>query len=218
MSEPAKRRPNLVLILGLGLAIATVATIGLSVYSRIQEKTATVPIEFRDYALVKPFEFVDHNGSTYGSEDLDGKIWLATFIFTSCGVECPIVSLRMSQLHRRFEDNPDVKFVSVTVDPQTDTPERLAKYAKRYWAQDNWRFLTGDADQINQMVKESFLLPVAETPEEESKIKAASFIHSDKIAVVDRSGMVRFFAKGTLEKNVDVLERAVNRLLGAPSV
>lgn len=217
MSETINKSRSLRLILGIGLGVATLAVIVLSLTARMGDKTADVPIEFRDYALVEPFEFTDHQKGAFGSEDLDGKVWLATFIFTSCGVECPIVSLRMAQLHRRFEENPDVKFVSITVDPQTDTPERLAKYSERYGAQDSWRFLSGDIDQTYQLMKESFLLPFAETQDERSKITKATFIHSDKIAVVDRSGMVRYFAKGTLEKNVDVLERAVNRLLEAPS-
>jgi len=87
----------------------------------------------------------DQTGKPFGSRELAGKVWVADFIFTSCQGSCPLLSERMEEVGKRARHlGPDFHLVSISVDPERDTPERLAEYAGRYGANPiAWSFLTG---------------------------------------------------------------------------
>ncbi len=75
------------------------------------------------------------------------------FIFTSCTTLCPNQSVKFSNLQKRLAPNPkQVRLVSISVDPETDTPEVIREYLQRYQAQPGWDFLTGDKTAINQVM------------------------------------------------------------------
>ncbi len=167
----------------------------------------------RQYKMVEEFRLTNQHGQEFGSQELAGKVWIADFVFTSCAAECPILSTRMAELQKRFSGQPDVAFVSISVDPNTDTPERLADYAGRFNAGPGWNFLTGPPRQVNRLIKGSFLLPVAESDGERNDILMANLIHTEKIAVVDRMGVVRFYTEGLPANSVDEIEDAVRSLL-----
>jgi len=169
------------------------------------------PPELRAYQEVGDFQLIDQNGGLVEAAALDGKVWVANFIFTSCSSECLVLSHRMRNLQRAFEENPDVRFVSFSVDPGTDTPERLAKYARSQGAADGWSFLTGDRDAVDAIVRQRFLLPVAEAAQ-----ASGTFIHSDRFVVVDRSGMIRLYVNGLEPPAETQIRSAVTRLLAEP--
>ena len=130
--------------------------------------------EIRTYREVGAFTLTDQKGQPLASSSLLGKVWIANFVFTSCTAECLVLSKRMSNLEKRFAGRPDIGFVSFSVDPGTDTPARLDKYAKLYEAGERWSFLTGDSAAMEGLIKERFLLPVAQSPEEEAAAPAGS--------------------------------------------
>ncbi len=175
------------------------------------------PVSLQVYRSVDSFELVDQSGNAFSSATLAGKVWVANFIFTSCTAECLVLSRRMQQLQEHFAGNKDVAFVSFSVDPQTDTPERLLKYATTYDASDDWTFLTGDVEKLDTLVKTSFLLPVARDPAERAGVMMANLVHSNRLAVVDRSGTVRFYQDGLEPNAVDRLVEAVDKALEDPS-
>jgi len=163
---------------------------------------------------VGDFGFTDQRSRTVGNGDLDGKIWIANFIFTSCAAECLILSARFAELQRLFADDPRVAFVSFSVDPETDTPKRLGEFANRWHADpDRWLFLTGEVDQIDALVKDSFLLPLTRSAAEAAQLQSERFIHSNRFAVVDPSGTVRAYVDGLPEESVSTLSRIVVELL-----
>ena len=91
------------------------------------------------------FELVDQQGRIITEKDLDNKIYVADFFFTTCPSICPDMSVQMKRIHDKFIEDKDVMLVSHTVMPETDTPEVLADYANLYGASpDKWLFLTGD--------------------------------------------------------------------------
>jgi len=93
------------------------------------------------------FSLTDQLGRTVTTASLRGHPFIVSFIFTTCATDCPLVSLRFSQLQPRIP--PDVKFISISVDPDHDTPPVLLAYAAQYHADnDRWRFLTGPRDQV----------------------------------------------------------------------
>src|SRR3954462_14932622 len=104
------------------------------------------------------FTLTDQRGQPFGSRELGGKVWVADFIFTSCQAACPLLSERMAEVGKRARHlGPDFHLVSISVDPERDTPERLAAYAARYGANPiSWSFLTGPEQAIQATVVEGF--------------------------------------------------------------
>jgi protein SCO1 len=172
--------------------------------------------QVRTYREVGAFTFTDQNGQPLSSSALQGKVWIANFVFTSCTAECLVLSKRMSNLEKRFAANPDVGFVSFSVDPGTDTPARLAKYARLYGAGERWSFVTGDAVALESLIKEKFLMAVAQSPEEEAALRQARLIHSDRFAIVDRHGVVRAYVNGMEPQAEDQAAQIVTSLLKEP--
>lgn len=154
------------------------------------------------------FSLIDQHGRGFGSSDLRGKVYVADFIFTSCPDICPVLSTKMANLHRRVRDD-GVRFVSVTVDPEQDTPERLRTYAAQYRADARWLFLTGPPDEVRAAIEGSFRVPVGvRTP------MAAGYdiLHFPRFMLVDGQGILR----GLYETDADglsQLEKDIGRLL-----
>lgn len=93
--------------------------------------------------------------------DLLGKVWIANFMFTQCPDECPLTSSRMATLQEAFVAAPEVLLVSITADPEHDTPAILARYADDFGADaQRWLFLTGDKEAIYRLALEGFHLGI----------------------------------------------------------
>jgi protein SCO1/2 len=140
---------------------------------------------------VPDFELKDQAGEMVRLSDMRGHAWIANFIFTRCGDICPLMSERMKTLQNRITDRR-VRFISFTVDPDHDTPEVLAAYAKRYDAEvGRWFFLTGERAAIWEKIAPAFRLPLVEATDEEQSGGAQPFIHSDRFTLVDGDGLIR---------------------------
>lgn len=140
--------------------------------------------------VVPPFALVDQNGKPFGSEQLLGNIWIADFIYTTCPGPCPMISSRMSETQKPLEDT-NVKLVSFTVDPEHDTPVVLRDYAQRLNAKPGrWEFLTGDKAAIARLSRDGFKLAIGED-------EKSAPIHSTRIILVDRHGVIRGYYDAT---------------------
>lgn len=166
---------------------------------------------FRD---VGAFDLTDQQERPVTRETLDGKVWVANFIFTSCNAECLVLSSRFAELQRLFAGEEELAFVSFSVDPQTDTPERLNQFAARWQADPaRWHFLTGDVAGLDQLVKERFLLPITRDPMEAGKLLSQKLIHTNRFAIVDRSGTVRAYVDGLQPESVSLASRIILELI-----
>lgn len=162
------------------------------------------------YGFIPDFSLTERSGRTMTRRDLLGNIWVADFIFTSCAGACPLMSSNMKQLQNTLNDSADVKLVSITVDPERDTPGVLADYARRYGARpDQWYFLTGNPGSIQELAKTGFFL-AAETGSD----RREPIVHSQKLALVDKRGRLRGFFDGespavtrTLLTAIETLEK-----------
>lgn len=105
------------------------------------------------------FSLTDKHNKTITRADLVGKVWVANFIYTHCTDTCPLQSARMADLQKQFP-SPDLRFVSISVDPKRDTPAVLTAYARRFGADDRWWFLTGQKTPIYHLVRDGFHLSV----------------------------------------------------------
>src|SRR5438874_67709 len=96
------------------------------------------------YGNVPEFQLTAQTAKPFDSASLNGHIWVVDFIFTNCPGPCPRMTSQMKQVLRATEDNPAVRFVSISIDPKRDTPEVLASYARKFHADtERWVFLTG---------------------------------------------------------------------------
>lgn len=192
-------------------AIAALSLVGCS------ESTNSSSVRMGEFKKIEDFNFTSQDGTSVTPEDLKGKIWVANFIFTSCTAECLILSARFAELQRLFRDNDQVAFVSFSVDPQTDTPERLDFFSKRWHADsERWHFLTGAPDEMDSIIKGSFLLPITRKPEELKKLYTENLIHTSKFAIVDQTGVVRAYVDGLPEESVSSISRIIVQLLQEP--
>lgn len=144
---------------------------------------------------IPDFAMLDQDGETFGSEDMDGQVWIVGFIFTRCPSQCPAISKAMvdfqSQLSRARIDD-EVSLLSISVDPTYDSPEVLKGYAQSLGADEaNWRFVTAgeDEDGMENLVVGGFKVAVGEMQDDPKG--AMDIAHSSKLALVDRFGGVR---------------------------
>jgi cytochrome oxidase Cu insertion factor (SCO1/SenC/PrrC family) len=160
------------------------------------------------YGNIPKFELVNQEGQPFGSEQLTGKIWIADFIFTRCPGPCPIITTRMSELQKPLGKS-DVHLVSISVDPENDTPEVLRTYAEKLSIQpQRWDFLTGPRESIYSLSRDGFKLGVSDGSEEEGVP-----VHSTRFVLVDRRGTIRGYYDALTPDAVTKLLADTNHLL-----
>ncbi|WP_445614274.1 SCO family protein [Geobacillus sp. YF-1] len=127
---------------------------------------------------VADFTFVDQSGQPFGLRDLKGKVWVADFIFTNCETVCPPMTAHMAKLKKMAKEKGlDVEFVSFSVDPEVDTPEKLAAYAKQFTNDlSNWHLLTGYSPaEISELAQKSFKTIVQKPANDDQVVHGTSF-------------------------------------------
>lgn len=133
------------------------------------------------------FELVDQEGKPFKRSQLDGKVWIANFVFTSCPTVCPKLTQTMAALTAKYASDPDVRFVSISVDPENDTPEKLREFASKNGATsfERWSLLTGPKQTVDDTVLHGFKLALRRGS------TAMELAHAERFCVVDRRGHVR---------------------------
>jgi protein SCO1/2 len=141
---------------------------------------------------VPEFALTDQSNEAYGSEQLHGKIWVANFIFTRCATICPVFSAEMSTLQKRTNKAAaGLQLVSFSVDPEYDTPDRLAEYARRFSANPwYWHFLTGPITEVRSMVVEGMKTAMGEAAEVDMP---DALFHGSHFVLVDDRMQIRGF-------------------------
>jgi protein SCO1/2 len=151
------------------------------------------------------FTLVNQAGEEFSSDSLKGKIYVADFFFTSCAGPCPVMNANVARLQRSFAGRDDVHFVSVSVDPETDTPERLRAYGEKLGADfSRWHFLTGDMEEIQRIAVEGFKVGSVDDP----------VIHSTRLILVDGEGNIRGYFSGIADEEVAELETSIDGMQG----
>jgi protein SCO1/2 len=136
------------------------------------------------YWRLPAFQLTSQSGAPFDSKSLEGNIWVADFIFTTCPGPCPRMSAQMRGVQTAVESMRDVKLVSFTVDPKNDTPAALAAYASRYHAEPGrWFFLTGEQSALETLCRNGFKLGDVD----------GSLVHSTRFVLLDRHSRVRGF-------------------------
>ncbi|MFZ9519464.1 MAG: SCO family protein, partial [Silvanigrellaceae bacterium] len=154
-----------------------------------------------DYSLANP------NGTAFGSRELSGKVYVASFIFTRCQSFCPMIVQHLNKLQKRvvLEKLP-LTIVSLTVDPDFDTPNVLKAYAETAGADPAvWTFLTGSRESITSLVEKGFSVGMGAPVITNGLIDIA---HSQKMALIDGKGQIRGYYDASSEGIDEVFARA----------
>jgi protein SCO1/2 len=153
---------------------------------------------------VPGFELTAETGQPFDSKSLNGKVWVADFIYTTCPGPCPRMSSLMRQVQKASSMIPGVQLVSFTVDPEHDTPSVLAQYAARYNAQPGlWHFLTGPREALDHLARDAFKLSNVD----------ASLNHSTRLVLLDRQSRIRGYYGTSDSDPVVQLVRDMKRVL-----
>lgn len=166
------------------------------------EAVPAVPPEgaAQEDAWLKEFTLTASSGDEFSSQQLQGEIWVASFFYTTCPTTCRAQNDAVGRLYREF-GGKGVKFVCISCDPETDTPERLADYAKLYQADpERWMFLTGDLEHIRRIAAERFGVPLDRRT------------HVDRLIVVDQQGAIQGKFDWHDADEIDGLKELLNRL------
>lgn len=165
----------------------------------------TVSHDLEKLGEVPEFLLLERAGKAVGRDDLKGKVWVCSFIFTRCQTHCVAMSREMVSLQDEFLDHPDFVIVATTVDPANDTPAALRKFADAYKAKpDRWLFLTGDRDDIRAFAADG--LKIGWQPDE-------PLVHSTRFVLVDKQGRIRGYYELREEGRMDKLRSDIRALL-----
>ena len=165
-------------------------------------------VQLPSLGAVSDFNLTDQTGASFASGPmLKGHVWVANFMFTNCPGPCPRMSSQMHQVQTALAGQ-DVRLVSMTVDPDRDTPEKLFRYAAFYSAQPGvWYFLTGPRETLNHLGQDVFKLNGVD----------GSLDHSTRFVLIDRKAQIRGYY---LTSEPDAITRVIadaKALLRLPS-
>ena len=139
-----------------------------------------------DNHKIPPYNFINQNNDTITNEDYDGNIYIVDFFFTTCPTICPTMTYNMRYLQKELSIYPNIKFLSHTVNPEYDTPEKLKEYIVSMRVDEsNWNFVTGNRDSIYKIAQSYFLSANVD------ELAPGGFLHSEQFVLVDKEGRVR---------------------------
>lgn len=242
MHWPGRLPRRLLLLVVAGHAVVLVAFLaGPKLLSFARGPSAEAPaLEKLDvYGSVPQFSLTDRSGRAVSREELAGRISVVNFIYTKCTETCPTQSLQLARLQTEFADAPDLRLVSITVDPRHDTPEALRAYAERYGADPaRWLFLTGDKREIYCLatgMKLSVVDPsdpappacggpaaraidwilahIGPTPAFATHGSEGLLMHSARLVLVDRAARIRAYHLATDDGSLERLRPNLRALL-----
>jgi protein SCO1 len=153
--------------------------------------------------IAPQFSGVNFTKSTVSEKQFQSKVWVAYFMFTSCGGPCPILNARIKELQQKYI-NQNVNFIAFTVDPENDTEDVLADYATKHHAQvRQWYMVRMSLDSVKKIANEGFMLGSPDDP----------LLHSTRFVLIDKQSMIRGFFDGTDAQEVEKLDKSIAFLI-----
>lgn len=153
---------------------------------RAKIKTVT-DVKLVTIGAVPKFELLNQDNVKISNNSYKGKVYVLEFFFSKCPTICPKMNESMLMIEKTFFGNPNFGIVSITIDPEHDTPQVLKDHAEMLGVKSsNWNFLTGDKDYIFNLANKGFNLYAGE-----NKKVAGGFEHSGLFALIDKKGNIR---------------------------
>lgn len=173
--------------------------------ARVEDETLDPP---RQGQVPTGVMFTERSGRSVDIGEFRGEAWIASFIFTRCQGTCPLMTAALKELQAGLdEQGTPIKLVSFTVDPEHDSPEKLAEYADGYQADERWLFLTAPDSVVQPLALETFKLGIEEGSDPKEPI-----IHSSRFVLIDASGEIRGYFEGRSEEGRESLMKRVKVL------
>jgi protein SCO1/2 len=211
-SPPVAPPPKIYRNILIGIGVLIVLVLGVRM---IYPGAPSAASDLRRINIIPPFTLTERSGKIITNNDLLGKIWVASFVYTTCPGPCPLVTASMARLQDSVANDPNVQLVTFTVDPKTDTPAVLSTYADQFHADKNrWWFLTGSEKQMYDLIRTGFFLPVENNTGQPLEPGEYKVTHSTQLALVDANGVLRGFydslhpeGRADLLKAIAILEK-----------
>jgi len=145
---------------------------------------------------VERFTLIDQDGRDFDSKSMRGQVWATSFFFTSC----PQICVQLNQALAKLQEDPrfaEVKFVSITCNPEVDRPVVLDEYSKKFKADhQRWTFLTGTLDEVNKVGAQF-------------KVTVGKEVHSDRLVLIDRTGEIRGRFRATVPDELELIKKTL---------
>lgn len=206
MSVPLRRR----MLWGL-LVLALLAVAAATLVQRLR-RPEPLPV----LGKVPEFTLTNRDGRVVRRADLDGRPWVADFIFTRCPASCPMMTSRLKRLDRSLPSDLPLHLVSISVDPAYDTPAVLQKYAESFQAPSRWLFLTGAREDVRRLCVEGFKLGLDMSPA--GSAGPEPILHSTRFVLVDGRGDIRGYYEAFDEESTAKLKRDLLALAALKSL
>lgn len=161
------------------------------------------------YRTIPEFTFLNQDSIKTTNKDFDGKIYVADFFFTSCPTICPIMHRNLKKVFEKYKDDPNVMFLSHTIDVKHDIPSKLKAYKAKLGADGKqWQFLWGPQEVVYALAQKNYLVSV-----NEDKQAAGGFVHQGYLVLVDKHRRIRNAYDGTVDEQVEKLMKDMDILL-----
>ncbi|WEK36863.1 MAG: SCO family protein [Candidatus Pseudobacter hemicellulosilyticus] len=162
-------------------------------------------------SYVKPFHFVNQDGKPVTEREVEGKVYVVEYFFTTCQSICPIMNKNLLPIHEAYKQEPRFLILSHTCQPETDSVARLKVYADSLKADTrSWWFLTGPKDSLYGAARNSYLL---DDPKNNAQNIEEQFLHTQFFALVDKGGRVRKIYDGLKKDELESLKKDIGSLL-----
>ncbi len=161
---------------------------------------------------VTAFNFINQNGESFANADMQGKVCVVEYFFTTCKSLCPIMNDNMQKVYETFKNEPNFLIISHTCEPEVDSVPLLKEYSKRMNSDEkHWIFVTGRKDSLYNIARFSYGI---DDPKNAVDDIDDDFIHSQFFALVDKNGNVRGGVyDGTIKEEVEKLKQDIKDLL-----
>lgn len=162
--------------------------------------------------IVQPFSFLNQDGKTVTNNDVKGKVYVATFFFTTCTSVCPRLNNNLKPINTQFNNEQDFLILSFTCDPSRDSVTKLKWYADSVLKVNTskWVFLTGNKDSLYAMARHSYMI---DDPKNEVQNGETDFLHTQLIALVNKKGEVVKIYDGLKPSEISQMQAEIKKLL-----
>lgn len=161
------------------------------------------------YQTIPNFKLLNQDSVYITQDAFKGKIYVADFFFTSCSTICPTMHRYMKGIFEQYQSNPDVMFLSHTIDFKYDTPSVLKKYAKKLGVDGpKWQFVYGTKDEVYHLAEHDYLVAV-----QEDNTNRDGYVHQGWLVLIDKHRRIRGAYDGTKSEQVEQLKKDIGILL-----
>jgi protein SCO1 len=160
---------------------------------------------------VQPFSFINQDGNRFTNKDVEGKVYVAEFFYTTCKTVCPRMNENMRLVYDKFKDNPDFLILSHTSTPDIDSASVLKRYADSLKIDTrHWVFLTGSKDSLYNAARISYTV---DDPLNNVKNPQDDFLHTQLWALVNKEGKVKKIYDGLKQSEAKAMIKQITKML-----